>query len=316
MHKANGMVFEIKGQHYLHWKGADMPVTAPEAAALAAQTTLPLTLEQLDGPPLNWAVATALGYRPRLQGETVPAQLLSHDKNGMNVQPEHYGCYVVAYFSATHYGEFAPVTNVQQSSDILDSQRISTEIAGDGWAALVNDCFGPGTWAKSVKAATRVLAALRALVAHKLGREVEVPVDLLEPALRLAAARSSMAAASASASLSADSAIERLRDFVRQDGATAHCPVPVKLVRWLLQQYHKLPYAMPAPALRSYHAVPFKDLAMEAKLVMVYREVEGANSSGLPEPAVPSSWAAWLLGEYDRLSGLRASAAPRTASRA
>jgi hypothetical protein len=299
MYKANGMVFEAAGQHYLHWLGQDVPVPKEEAAILAAQTTLRLRTAQLEDGPLNWACAEALGYTPRLQGEVVPGKLLGSGGPGEHrIQPEHHGYYVVAYYSRTHYGEFRPASDVTQSSPLIDSQRISTEVAGDGWAALVNDCFGPGTWAKSVKAPTRVLAALRALVQHKLGDEVEVPVELLSPAIRLEAARRSAAH---------DAPLESLREFVRQDGPTAHYPVPTKLVRWLLAQYHKLPYAMPAPASRRYQPVPFPTLSSEDKLVMVYREVEGANSSGLPEPTVPASWVTWLLGEHDRLARCRAS---------
>lgn len=191
MIQTSGEVRETQGQWVIHWEGRDFPVSKEEAAELRGQKAVRIATISLVNSALDWATATALGYTPTLQGQRVHGQMLT----GGVVSPSYDNCYVVAHYEPRkRYGEFRPTTDPLQSSPLLDEHRISTEIAGDGWAALVNDCFDARTWSKSVKGKTRVVAALRALVLHRLGSEVEVPVELVEPVLRLKALRETAAA--------------------------------------------------------------------------------------------------------------------------
>lgn len=59
--------------------------------------------------------------------------------------------------------------------DLIDAHRISSEVAGDGWAALVNDCFCDATQRKVIFGATRREAILRSFVQHVLGDKVTLP---------------------------------------------------------------------------------------------------------------------------------------------
>jgi hypothetical protein len=180
----SGEIRQEKDQWLMHWEGYDHDVPAADVAALQAQHSVHMQAADLLNGALDWATAVALGYKPKLQGQTVQGQLM----DGGVVTPAYDSYFVVAYFKGrTHFGEFRPSSDPAQSSPIFDSYRISTEVAGDGWAALVNDCFDARTWAKSMKADSRVVAGLRALVQSRLGPVVEVPVELVSPEFRLRA---------------------------------------------------------------------------------------------------------------------------------
>jgi len=188
--QTNGQIREDKGQWLIHWEGVDVVVSKEDAAALRAQTELPVKTSSLQAGALDWATALALQYKPRVDIETTWGQL----QEGGIVGPTYESYFVVAYFNGNHYGEFRPGTNPAQASAIFDTYRVCTEIAGDGWAALVNDCFCPATYAKSMKGETRVVAGLRAVVRDELGDTVQVPVEFLPPAARLAALRTAVIA--------------------------------------------------------------------------------------------------------------------------
>lgn len=70
----------------------------------------------------------------------------------------------------------------------------------------------------------------------------------------------------------------------------------------LAQEYAKLPGAVQPLPVRKFSIVPLEDRTDLDRITQVYRELDGANSCGTPEPTVPASWAIWLLAEYDRLS--------------
>jgi hypothetical protein len=89
-----------------------------------------------------------------------------------------------------------------------------------------------------------------------------------------------------------------LESYVSSDSLTAHYPVPAGWVQWLLEKYGKVLGAITPNAVRKYMSRPFDELDDVLKLTMIYREVEGANSSGLPMLTVPSSWVVWLTAEY------------------
>jgi hypothetical protein len=92
----------------------------------------------------------------------------------------------------------------------------------------------------------------------------------------------------------------RIREYVDIDSPTAHYPVPAEWVEWLLTKYAGLVNAIVPLTARKYVSKPFANADDVMKLTMVYREVEGANSCGMPTPMVPGSWVAWLLAAYER----------------
>lgn len=61
------------------------------------------------------------------------------------------------------------------ADDIMDKERISTEIAGAGWAALHNDCFCSATYGQASHGATRREAAMRCHVRRIFGDVVALP---------------------------------------------------------------------------------------------------------------------------------------------
>jgi hypothetical protein len=96
-------------------------------------------------------------------------------------------------------------------------------------------------------------------------------------------------------------AIEKIREYVAPNCGTTHYPVPAEWVSHLLGLYQACDGAIPPLPDRRYVAAEFADMSEVRKLTYLYREVEGANTCGLPTPMVPGSWVVWLLSEYDRL---------------
>lgn len=97
-------------------------------------------------------------------------------------------------------------------------------------------------------------------------------------------------------------AVEKIREYVDTDNRTAYYPVPAEWVGQLLGLYQACAGAVQALPDRKFVACVFAELSDVRRLTMIYREVEGGNTSGLPTLTVPSSWVVWLLAEYDRLS--------------
>lgn len=185
----NNQLHQKDGNWFHHWQGLDTAITPDEADAIAKQRTFKLHTCNLTSDALDWAVAEAFGYTPRLQIGYIGGRLIA----GGMVLSGYDAYYVVAtYIPRVHIGEFKP-QQYDVGGPILDQHRVSTEIAGDGWAALKNDCFGPATYAKSVKGTTRLVAGLRCLVDHFLGPTVEIPAELVDAELRRLAVRNQMA---------------------------------------------------------------------------------------------------------------------------
>ncbi len=114
--------------------------------------------KNLSGEFLNMAVEIALGYGVSFQADLNKG--IRYDKMQKDIP-------------------LGPVRNRVKDypiDDILDLYRISTEVAGDGWSALLNDCFCDATHAAAFLGSTRREAALRCFVHHKLGGKVVLPV--------------------------------------------------------------------------------------------------------------------------------------------
>ncbi len=115
---------------------------------------------ELIGPALDWAVAKCEGYNPFVV-----------DKNAAYYSPDH-GSLVYALFS----------TNWSQGGPIIERELIrviSPTAKGINWVARIR-CGMIGTvheWLESY-GPTPLIAAMRCLVASKLGDEVEIPEEL------------------------------------------------------------------------------------------------------------------------------------------
>lgn len=93
-----------------------------------------------------------------------------------------------------------------------------------------------------------------------------------------------------------------LREYLSMGSPTAYYPVPVPDAMALAQEYAKLSGALQPLQVRKFSTAQFQERTDIDKITQVYRELDGANSCGTPQPTVPASWVAWLLTEYDRLN--------------
>lgn len=93
-----------------------------------------------------------------------------------------------------------------------------------------------------------------------------------------------------------------LRQYLSMESPTAYYPAPVPDVLALAQEYAKLPGALQPLPVRKFSSLFFQEHTNLDKITQVYRELDGANSCGTPQPTVPASWAAWLLDEFDQLN--------------
>jgi hypothetical protein len=173
----------INGEWMLLWMGDYTPMSEAEALSFNAQEpeVLKIGTSSLTGHALAWAVATAVGYTPHFAVDTVPGKMLG----GGVVQRDYEDQVVIAtYIPRKHFGPFRPVTDYAQGGPLLDKYRVSTEIAGDGWGALLNDTFCSATLGKVVHGESRLEAGLRCIVEHFLGPVVDVPAELVPAPVR------------------------------------------------------------------------------------------------------------------------------------
>jgi hypothetical protein len=183
MNRCSNRVYEMNGTWRLLYKGDYHAISKEEALLFQAQQdkTLTLKVSELTDHALSWAAAVALDYDPYIDTEDGNPKSLGP---GMWQSPYEDYLIMARYIRRVRIGEFKPLTNCAQGYPLLDDHRISTEIAGDGWAALYNDCFAPTTYGKAQHGATRLEAGLRCLVAHLHGPEIDVPAELVEPDIR------------------------------------------------------------------------------------------------------------------------------------
>jgi hypothetical protein len=176
-------VYEVNGTWRLLWKGDYIALPKEEALLFQAQQQTQLTLKvgELTDHALTWAVAVALDYDPYIDVEDISGKPL-----GPGQWQRNYEDYLIMarYIRRVRIGEFRPLTDYNVGGPLLDAHRISTEVAGDGWAALYNDCFAPATYGHASHGATRLEAGLRCLVAKLHGPEITVPAELVEPDIR------------------------------------------------------------------------------------------------------------------------------------
>jgi len=187
---SNGSIRRRPGHWAIHWEGQDVPIPDSDVEALRSQKTVQLFVSELDERALDWATVKALGDDPAL----VPHKMVGKGITDSGSSRDYYAYFVRAHFSHPSLGiptsrTACPSTDLEQSGRIFDQERISTEIAGDGWAALVNEIFAESTRKRATIAPTRVIAGLRSLVNHRLGQVVAIPVELVPPQLRLTALR-------------------------------------------------------------------------------------------------------------------------------
>jgi len=181
--RRSNRVYQIDDSWQLLYKGDYYPISEQQARLYQAQQNERLTLKvnKLTDHALSWAVAVALSYDPSISVEDVEPKSL-----GPGTWQNPYEDFVVIamYSRGLHFGPFRPLVDCSQGYPLLDKHRISTEVAGDGWAALYNDCFTAGTYSRAQHGATRLEAGLRCLVAQLHGPTIEVPADLVEPEVR------------------------------------------------------------------------------------------------------------------------------------
>jgi hypothetical protein len=98
------------------------------------------TSELIDG-PLDWAVAKCLGY-------------------------------AFSKASFAEHGPYAPSTNWEQGGPIVEREKMQIYASASQWTA--SDFFGK----TQTFGPTPLIAAMRCLVASKLGDEIEIPEEL------------------------------------------------------------------------------------------------------------------------------------------
>jgi len=116
--------------------------------------------QDLTGPALNWAVAEALGYQPRVYStQSIRAEL----PTGGVIAP------------------FMPGFRWDQGGPIIEREGLSIIHVGDDWLDAWKARKGDGHWKGEYKhGPTPLIAAMRCFVASRLGDAVEVPEALQE----------------------------------------------------------------------------------------------------------------------------------------
>ena len=123
---------------------------------------------ELTGAALDWAVATALGYT-RTTIHTV--------EFGKRVsKPAPWGFWDEVDGDTSRDGTFHPSTNWAQGGPIIEREGIELGSYADQWQAEMHledgSIFERGQ--------TPLIAAMRCLIASKMGDKIEIPDDLLE----------------------------------------------------------------------------------------------------------------------------------------
>lgn len=111
---------------------------------------------ELIGPALDWAVATAEGLE---QYEGRAGALCWYDLNG-------------DYFGPCDM--WSPSTDWSQGGPLIEKYRVELVTRALDWQAMVD---GFGYW---LTGETALIAACRAIVAAKLGDQVDVPDELMQ----------------------------------------------------------------------------------------------------------------------------------------
>jgi len=186
LYPTNGEAVSKGGVGFILWNGMRHRVPAPKFDKVKRQTggELKIPVNKLSGQALNWAVARVLDRDPQI-GE----RLHPMPANGLEEASQYCELITMVYEYANNkvisQQEFDPVNDYAQGGPLLDQYRISTEIAGDGWAALFNDCFDRKTQSKALIGHTRLEAGLRCIIMNVHGDSLYVPAELVDPSIRL-----------------------------------------------------------------------------------------------------------------------------------
>ena len=119
---------------------------------------------ELQGAALDWAVAEAVGVEVDIRAES-PCKV--HDSGGVWLQP-------------TARRPYMPSSNWGQGGPLIEAYHVDLESnLADEWAGSVaaEDPGGDPRWI-SKTGPTPLIAACRAIVAAKMGDEVDVPEEL------------------------------------------------------------------------------------------------------------------------------------------
>lgn len=100
-----------------------------------------------------------------------------------------------------------------------------------------------------------------------------------------------------------DDKLATIRAHVNATEKPLSFATPVAWVRWLAERYGKLPGAHRTRDVSDAPIRRFDSLSAQEKLSRLHDEMNHADGMGHSEPTVPTTWAAWLLAEVDRLTG-------------
>lgn len=120
---------------------------------------------ELIGAALDWAVAKADG------GEYKPYQFAS------NIDAPF--CDACVFPDGRAFSTFRPSSDWSQGGPLIEKYRVSLEDVGIGWIATPRCCTSSEGVMKPQDHDFLLVAAMRAIVAAKLGDVVNVPVELV-----------------------------------------------------------------------------------------------------------------------------------------
>ena len=100
-----------------------------------------------------------------------------------------------------------------------------------------------------------------------------------------------------------DDKLATIRAHINDSEKFPSLATPVAWVRWLAERYGKLPGAHRTREITEAPIRRFDSLSAQEKLGMLHHEMNHADGLEHSEPTVPTTWAAWLLAEVDRLTG-------------
>jgi len=100
-----------------------------------------------------------------------------------------------------------------------------------------------------------------------------------------------------------DQKLATIRAHIVKSQKTIGFPTNTSMVRWLAEQYAKLPGALRSRAISEAPLRRFDSLTPQEKLDWLHNEMAQAEAMDHSNPTVPTPWAAWLLTEFDRLTG-------------
>ena len=134
-------------------------------------------VQDLSGPALDWAVASALG-------SLNTSRMVRPGTSAIQAELNSRGQVTAWDDDKFDYGLFEPTTNWKQGGPIIEKQEIELlKWAIDGWKAKDTNYQFLNTPQERVHFAemygpTPLIAAMRCYVASKLGEEIEIPEEL------------------------------------------------------------------------------------------------------------------------------------------